>query len=316
MISQIFSTIKKKHMFVKFYLILRKRLRNFVLKYQIDNKYFLFVVVKFDLFLRKLGILDSFKKSGLINVNGYKIYFGKEDFGIADTLITNNDYELETRGVIGRLLNADSIFFDLGANIGLHSIFASQFINGSGKIYSFEPTPDTFNFLVKNIDSNNLNGIIVPENLAVTNKKGYSFFSVTNNSECNSIVSDENENNLLIKVPTISIDEYCEMNKIAKVDLIKMDIEGQELNAMKSMIKTVKSNDSIKIIFELHETNLNNNNQDSFTIIEFLHNLGLTYFMLINHNPIYFRKDEDLNFLIKQLKIYNVNILASKYPFK
>jgi len=299
-------------MFISIYLKIRKRLRNLVIKHHFSNKYVLSTIINIDIFLRKLGILNSFKKSGILDINGFIINFGEQDFGIAETLITNNDYEFETREIIAKILLPDSIFLDLGANIGLHSIFATKFLSGIGKVYSFEPTPNTFNYLLKNIKTNNLTEKIKPENIAITNQDGYAYFSVTNNSECNSIVSELNDDISTIQVPTMSIDNYCKINNIQKVDLIKMDIEGQELNDMKSMVDTVKNNESIKIIFELHENNLKNNNEEPYSILSFLNSIDLKYFMLINNNPIYFSLDDDLSFLHKELKIYNVNILASK----
>jgi FkbM family methyltransferase len=301
-------------MLISIYLKIRKRLRNLVIKYHFSNKYILSIILGIDIFLRKLGILNSFKKRGILNINGFIINFGEQDYGIAETLITNNDYEYETREIIGKILLPDSIFLDLGANIGLHSIFATKYLTGMGKVYSFEPTPNTFNYLVENIKINNLTEKIIPENIAITYQNGYAYFLVTKNSECNSIVTELNDDVSTIKVPTMSIDNYCKSNNINKVDLIKMDIEGQELNAMKSMIDTVKNNESIKIIFELHENNLKNNNEEPYTILSYLNSMGLKYFMLINNNPIFFNVDDDLIFLHKELKIYNVNILASKTP--
>ncbi len=303
-------------MFINLYLKTRKYFRDLIIKNNFENKFILFLIVKIDLYLRKLGLLKKYIKSGEININGFIFYFGASDVGIAETLITNKDYELDTRKIIEKILTPNSVFFDLGANIGLHSIFASRQISENGKIYSFEPSPETFNYLLKNIKSNSLEKKIIAENLAITNIKGQAPFLITKNSECNSITNNKNyiNNNSLIFVNTISIDEYCDIKNINNIDLVKMDIEGQELNAMKSMINIVSKSPNFKIIFELHDENLINNNEDSLEVLNFLSSIGLKYFMLIGKNPIFFTLNDNLSFLGKQLKIYNINILASKYP--
>ena len=55
---------------------------------------------------------------------------------------------------------------DIGAHIGLYTIAMGKIVKGSGKIYSFEPTPATFKVLQKNIHLNEMNNIVRPLNKA------------------------------------------------------------------------------------------------------------------------------------------------------
>jgi len=58
-----------------------------------------------------------------------------------------------------KCLRKGNIFIDVGANIGLMSIFASKIVGSNGIIYAFEPEPETFVILRKNIEINKINNI-------------------------------------------------------------------------------------------------------------------------------------------------------------
>ena len=72
--------------------------------------------------------------------------------------------------------NKDLIFFDIGSNIGLYSIYASQTIDKI-KVYSFEPSFNNLSILSKNISINNLNNKVFIMPFSVTeNKESKPFF--------------------------------------------------------------------------------------------------------------------------------------------
>ena len=59
------------------------------------------------------------------------------------------------------ILKEGDTFVDVGANIGLMSIFSSFLVRESGKVFSFEPNPITNNILKENIELNNLSNITI-----------------------------------------------------------------------------------------------------------------------------------------------------------
>lgn len=68
-------------------------------------------------------------------------------------------YEAGVLNVLKNFLKKDDIFIDIGSNIGIISLAASQFVGKNGHIYSFEPEPETFNYFKKNIWINNIKNI-------------------------------------------------------------------------------------------------------------------------------------------------------------
>ena len=148
------------------------------------------------------------------------------------------------------------MIFDLGANKGQSTLKYAQTF-GAAKIYSFEPYDVSYNTLVSNIgDKDN----IIPVKCAVSNKNGFCNLRINKKKTTNSILktSDEGKywankpsymNTLDVKkVETIKLDSFCAKNKIPDINILKMDIQGAELLAVKGAEKLIKKG-HIKIIY-------------------------------------------------------------------
>lgn len=114
-------------------------------------------------------------------------------------------------------IEPNSTIIDIGANIGVFSLYCA--IHGAKKVYSFEPSEESFEFLNKNIVENGFEKIIVPFKLAVHDKK--TFVNFPSQSNPSNKISDDGQ-----KVETTTLDSICE--DIDTVDLLKIDCEGSE----------------------------------------------------------------------------------------
>lgn len=142
-------------------------------------------------------------------------------------------------------LQKGDIFFDVGAHVGYYSLLGSTLVEASGQIHSFEPTPRTFDTLKANATIKNN---IFVNNVAVLDKESeiefidygpkYSAFNSYKKrvGEKMGFLTTLNK----IRVKTISLDSYCQTNKIVP-SIIKIDAEGAEhliLSAMEKIIET------------------------------------------------------------------------------
>lgn len=138
-------------------------------------------------------------------------------------------YEPEESSLLLKVLKDCDTIFDVGAHIGWYSLnFGLRFPNS--KIYAFEPIPNTFAYLEKNIKLNNVHNIEA-NNLALTDQEGYQkFYYFRGGSALASTVNLLGHEKIhSIDCSTQTLDNFCQNLKIDKVDFIKCDVEGSEL---------------------------------------------------------------------------------------
>jgi len=146
-------------------------------------------------------------------------------------------------------IKKDDVVVDIGANIGAFSILAAKTaING--RVFAYEANKENYDLLLKNKALNNLNNLSV-FNLAIAGKKGHiNLFISKLNDGAHSIY--ETESNDCIKVKSITLKDIFSMNKLRKVNYLKIDAEGAEydilLNAPADAIRKVD-----KMVLEYHD---------------------------------------------------------------
>jgi FkbM family methyltransferase len=122
--------------------------------------------------------------------------------------------------------NQNSIFLDIGANMGYYSIMASDF--GFDKIYAFEPLPKMIKRMSENIKINNLEDLIeiIPFALGDSKKK-VEIFEGAENIGGSSIINS-NKSNDKIGVNMIQLNDFIFQKSIKNIDALKIDVEGYE----------------------------------------------------------------------------------------
>lgn len=136
--------------------------------------------------------------------------------------------ELETADFMMRFLRPGMTLIDIGAHIGEYTLLAAQAVGESGQVHGFEPQPGIFPILSENVQMNNLRNVTL-NCKAVSNSIGeveFEVFSEPSVSSIRKLVASASAEKL-VKVATISLDAYWSQQD-AKIDLIKVDVEGAE----------------------------------------------------------------------------------------
>lgn len=131
------------------------------------------------------------------------------------------------------------MIFDVGAWIGQTAeTYKGHFPNA--KVHSFEPFPDSYDKIVKNVTTKNPD--IIANNIAVSDEVGTATFYSNKIETTNSLLpststqSDHDfyrDNVEQINVATTTLDQYCTEAKVEHINILKMDIQGGELKALK-----------------------------------------------------------------------------------
>lgn len=208
---------------------------------------------------------------------------------------------------LNKFLKPGNVFFDVGANIGLFSLHASKRIGTEGRVCSFEPSPETYKRLKKNFEVNDINNAVA-ENVGLSEKKDILKFNVSNsgydawNSFAN--LSDVGEFNC-IDVPVISLDEYIIREKISKINLIKIDVEGWELFVLKGATNLLSSDDAPVLMIEFTETNTFSAGYYCGELFDYMKSFGYEWYS-------YNAQDNELDPQIKKLHYPYENLIAIK----
>tara|TARA_Y100001970_G_C14151821_1_gene813153 strand:+ start:188 stop:1072 length:885 start_codon:yes stop_codon:yes gene_type:complete len=172
--------------------------------------------------------------------------------------------EPETIDWINNFGSEKNCLYDIGANMGIYSIYyAKKF---KSRVYAFEPSFRNLDLLSKNIRINLLEKYIFLIPNALSEKFMISDFfqmhalagkaEATFNDEKikNSIVKANNklDENDTINYKTLgfSIDNLIDLNLIEKPNLIKIDVDGNEINILNGCKKTIQSIEKISILIE------------------------------------------------------------------
>ena len=129
-------------------------------------------------------------------------------------------------------INNNDLILDIGAHIGLFSLFASQFCK-NGKIFCYEPIKENYNELLQNIKINNIKNIF-PFNCAVSNKTEKIKIYLNDDESGHSIFL---ENSNYVEVDSISINDIFENHSITKCNFLKLDCEGAEYEIIELLSK-------------------------------------------------------------------------------
>ena len=139
-----------------------------------------------------------------------------------------------------KTLQKGDYFLDIGANIGGFSLVASKLVGDNGKVFAFEAVKHIKRRLDDNIKRNKLKNITVIKGAVFDkNTELELFLSNKKNSGMSSILRHTNESGLKETVMGIRIDDFFKNEKIPKIKLIKLDIEGAEINAIAGMAETL-----------------------------------------------------------------------------
>ncbi|MES2411765.1 MAG: FkbM family methyltransferase [Bacteroidota bacterium] len=133
----------------------------------------------------------------------------------------------------------DSVI-DAGANCGYLSIFYSKLVGDMGKVFAFEPDKFNIDRMKKNIELNtDLTNNIIIEDLLLWDKNEMVDFYEAGTEGSSAVWKPYTEQ--LVKKQTITIDSWVKKNNIQKLDFIKMDIEGAEIEALDGAVETIKT---------------------------------------------------------------------------
>ena len=191
---------------------------------------------KFFLFLR------NFKKKWYYNIGNMRVYYDPTLSAIGQRIFFDGSFEESYLKLCSKYVKPDSVVFDIGSNIGIHSIYFSN-IAVDGRIYSFEPSISTFQLLLNNIKHCKN---IVPINTGISDISSlFTFYECDDNALSSLKDTQRSSIQNRYEVLCFNLDDFIKLFSINRVDFVKIDVEGLEyevLQGMKNAIIEIQTN--------------------------------------------------------------------------
>lgn len=201
------------------------------------------------------------------------MYLDINDRGLSRDLIIDGIREIKQTNFFKKLLKPNMTVLDIGANIGYFALIEAEVVGPNGKVYAIEPIPQSYNLLKKNIKLNNYEKIFKTYPIAIGEKKGNAIVKQTKKLNWSTILNNNlSKVDKKIKVKKQTVDSFLKNKK--KPDVIRMDVEGYELEIFKGMRKTLSSKKPMILFIEFHPMYLHDRINELKSLIKKIQSKG------------------------------------------
>ena len=210
------------------------------------------------------------------------------------------------RQILAQHLSAGCVVVDAGANIGVYSQFLSRCVGPTGAVHSFEPSPENFRHL--NAAVAGLPNIRASE-FAVSDKTGRSLLYVSDKLNVDHhTYPTEGDSRKTIPIKSITLDDYFAAG--SRVNLIKMDIQGFELHALRGAKRVLQENPDIKLLLEFWPFGLKQAGGSADELLSFLEDQSFSLFIPGANGPVKF--DRSYAGALESIEYFN--LFAEREP--
>jgi FkbM family methyltransferase len=226
-----------------------KEIVNFSNKLDFQNKikFYYYIILAFIFRVSRIKFNQTIKLTilGL----AYQVSIGKGELDIIYHTNVKKDYT-QLKSFIP---SADAVCVDVGANIGSTSLVWAKTIK-CGKIFAIEPHPRTYKLLEKNIEINKTYHQILPRQLAIGATDGDMVLFISEEGTMAMEPANYKWKGKEITVSSMSLDSFTQKEKIKIIDILKIDIEGYEAEALLGAAKTLRK--TKRVVLEYHSEEL------------------------------------------------------------
>ncbi len=167
-------------------------------------------------------------------------------------------HEEATTALFKKIVKPGDVILDLGANIGYFTLLAAKLAGAKGRVYAFEPEPNNFKYLRKNLDMNDYKNVLAYQK-AVSAKNGKTRLFICPYDSGHHTINQSGGIEKYrpgysgkikeIEIDVVALDDFIK-EKIKRINVIKVDVEGAEVLAFEGMRNILKQNRDIKIFLE------------------------------------------------------------------
>jgi FkbM family methyltransferase len=224
---------------------------------------------------------DKFENADYDLTKLLKIKVNKFDYFIMPRYkhhYVDNEYEPFSVALVSSYLKRGDTFVDIGAHYGYYSLVAADKVGDNGKVIAYEPVPENSAILKKNIAENAFTKVIRIRHAAVADSNGKAVFNIPWASDNAGLFNHpvaETIDTIEVKLETLDTAVGA-----SRVDLIKIDTEGNEVGVLRGAIRTLKNNPDVKLLIELNPDCLRAGSSSVEELLDLIYELGFTIYLV------------------------------------
>ena len=207
------------------------------------------------------------------------------------------------RHLLKRILSAGDVVVDAGANIGIYSQFLARRVGATGIVHSFEPSPENFKRLqsaTRNLANVRLSQAAVGE----FSGRAVLYLSDKLNVDHRTYTT-EGDSRRTVSIDIMALDDYFKPGQ--RVDLVKMDIQGYELHALRGANRILADNPDLKLLLEFWPYGLKQAGVNWVELLDTLQDKNMLVSEITNRGLVPFRAGS-----VRETPEWYVNLFASR----
>jgi len=226
-----------------------------------------------------LNFLKSYLRPEFVTIQGHRIFLDSRD---SNNLSIYGSYEPSLTAIFEREIADGDVVLDAGANIGYYTLIAARLVGEKGKVFAFEPAPENFTLLKKNVEVNGYHNV-VPVPKAVSDESGRISLFLSEESSVSHRISNSIDGGKSVAIEATTLDDFFQDYK-GNINFIKLDIEGAEAKALQGMSGILKKNRKIKLATEFYPSALRSSGIEPEDYLELLCQQGFKLYHINEGN--------------------------------
>lgn len=203
-----------------------------------------------------------------------------KDTSVGAFLRLKGEYEPVNAQAFIDSIKPGATIVDIGANIGTFTLLAARAAGDKGQVHAFEPDPENLALLKQNIADNHFSQVsVVPK--AVGDQPGSIYLEVEDKDKGGGQIT-HNQTGLAVEM--ITLDAYAAAHQIKQIDVVKIDIEGAELLALKGAKQILSKSKGTVLFMEINPQASAAFGHGAEELIELLESYGFAPQVLIDEH--------------------------------
>lgn len=211
---------------------------------------------------------------------GAKLYVDCRDAVLAPWLLLDGLWEASVTAWFQRSVRPGDHVVDVGANIGYFSVLAAKLTGATGRVVGFEPHPRLRPIAARNLAANAVHGHAEVREVAAWSEAAELTFHVREHYAVNSSLTplpaatlDQlGDTERAVAVRAVALDD--ELDGFGRVDVVKIDVEGAEVRALRGLRRTLDANPDARLLCEWAPAGIRALGDDPDELLELYRSLG------------------------------------------